>query len=495
MNIRILEQQSETIATAVRTIAKSVAACASDAAQSWPIPHAYLVGGCVRDALLGRESHDIDMEVYGLSSAHAEELLNALYPGRVVTVGQSFGVLKIRLASGEEIDVAIPRRERKEGEGHRGFVIDSDPSLSLVAAAARRDFTINAILFDPLTGMVENPVGGIDDLERRVLRVTDATRFIEDSLRVYRALQFAARMELTIDSASMELMKTMVARGDTNELSSERITEEIWKLLLQAERPSIGFELARELRLIERDYPELAALIGTPQEPEWHPEGDVWIHTLMAIDCAARLIRQPREALLTDEEKRETMLGILCHDLGKPSTTRTTDGRIRSLGHEAAGAEPTKSLLARWTIPSHITASVIAIVQDHLKPAMLCNSWKKGELSDEQYERAVRRLIRRLEPARPATLALVAEADFRGRAFPNREQEPYVHGEKFLDAVTRNNWSDGVEPLLKGRDLIALGIPPGPRVGEMLQTIEDARDEGKISTKEEAMEMAKRMTK
>jgi tRNA nucleotidyltransferase (CCA-adding enzyme) len=295
---------------------------------------ALVVGGWVRDRLLGRTSKDLDIEVFGVPADRLLVLLERL--GRVDTVGESFTVYKL-----ENIDVSLPRRDSKTGRGHKGFTVEGDPKLSYREAARRRDFTINAISQDPLTNELIDPFNGRGDLDARVLRAVDPVTFVEDSLRVLRALQFAARFELTVDDETKALCRSL----PLDDLPSERIWGEIEKLLLQAERPSIGFTLALELGVIDRLFPEMKALVGCPQEHEWHPEGDVWIHTLMVIDEARRRIegldRGPAAAM---------MLGAISHDFGKPSTTAFSDGRIRSMGHEEAGVAPATALLDRLNV-------------------------------------------------------------------------------------------------------------------------------------------------
>jgi tRNA nucleotidyltransferase (CCA-adding enzyme) len=240
---------------------------------------ALVVGGWVRDHLLGRTSKDVDLEIFGLSPARLRELLGRF--GAVNTVGESFTVYKVG-----DVDVSLPRRDSKTGRGHRGFTVDGDPSMSIAEAARRRDFTINAIAFDPLTGEHLDPWGGIRDLERRVLRAVDARTFPDDSLRVLRAVQFAARFTLDVEPSTRELCR----RIPLDDLPAERIWGEIEKLVVLADRPSLGLEVALDLGAVDRLFPELRALVGCPQEPEWHPEGDVWIHTLMVTDEARRRI-------------------------------------------------------------------------------------------------------------------------------------------------------------------------------------------------------------
>ena len=263
---------------------------------------AIAVGGCVRDGLLGHPAKDVDVEVYGLPLAQLEGAL--LGAGFVVhAVGRSFGVLKVDVTAGdarEVIDVALPRTESKVGRGHRGFVVESDPFLSFEAAAARRDFTVNAMGVDLQTGALLDPWGGVADLEAGVLRHVSPA-FDEDPLRVLRGAQFCARFGL--QPAKDTVVRCQHLRAELPTLAVERVGEELKKLLVKGVWPSLGLQMLRATGALDALFPELAALIGCPQEPEWHPEGDVWVHTLMVTDEAARLARADgcgeRDTLLT----------------------------------------------------------------------------------------------------------------------------------------------------------------------------------------------------
>lgn len=482
---------------AVRRVAEAVRRAPTDGAAPRPIsygtgPRALLVGGVVRDLALGRDVVDADVEVFGVPLARLREILETLFPGRVHHVGRVYGVFKVGLENGLELDVSIPRTDTKTGRGHKGFLVEGDPNMTPTQAAQRRDFTVNAMMADPLSGELLDPTHGMDDLDRGVLRVVDHATFGDDPLRVYRALQFAGRFDLAPDAKTREMLREMVAHGELDDLPKERVTEEIRKLLTLAEKPSVGFELARDIGLIAKDYPELHALIDTPQEPEWHPEGDVWIHTMMVVDQAARIIRQP-DRNLGDTDRLAVMLGSLCHDLGKPMVTKELNGKIRSLEHEASGEVPTKALLSRWAFGKDAEQAVLAIVKDHLKPGMLLREMEKGKLTETQYVNAVRRLLKRITPLRWPPFLAACEADFRGRTLPNvQEGNPYEAGDRFVDAVERERL-DVIAPktLIQGRDLAPLGIPPGPEMGRIIQVVETARDNGEIRTKKEGLMLAK----
>ena len=340
---------------------------------------AYLVGGYVRDAILGIESDDADLEVYHLPVEALQSLLEELFPGRVHLVGRQFGVFHIPCSNGT-LDVALPRRESKTAPGHRGFEVTGDPEMTIEDAARRRDFTINAILQHPLTGELIDPYQGKQDLELRRLRVVNKETFVEDPLRLYRAAQFVARFGLDVEGETLELLKTMNANGSLDELPPERITDELKKLLL-ADKPSTGFELLRSIGVIERYYPELAKLKDTPQEPEWHPEGDVWIHTMMVVDQAALIATREK---MNEQERLLCVLGSLCHDLGKALTTAPLekDGviRMRSLGHEKAGIEPTSELLSRLTFGQDVNLFCEHVAHYHLQPTALYREFEKKHL-------------------------------------------------------------------------------------------------------------------
>lgn len=436
---------------------------------------AFVVGGWVRDRLRGEDSKDIDIEVFGIAAAELPGLLAAL--GRVEPAGQSFPVFKVaRPGSGEPaIDVALPRRESKRGRGHKAFDVQGDPSMTLAEAARRRDFTINAISWDPLRDEYQDPCGGRADLERRLLRAVDLRTFGDDSLRVLRAVQFAARFEFALEDQTAALCR----RIPLDDLPAERIWGEVEKLLLQAPRPSIGFALALDLGVIEAVLPEMRPLVGCAQEPEWHPEGDVWVHTLMVIDKARQLNDDLDRPRLT-----AVMLGAVCHDLGKPATTAVIDGRIRSIDHEQVGVAPTLSLLDRLNVHTidgfDVRAQVVGLVANHLKPGMFHKAQHVGD-------GAFRRLAQKVDLE---LLARLARADCLGRigAFDCSAMDWFLARAQAL----------GVEhqpppPLLMGRHLLELGLQPGPRVGEILRQVYEKQLDGEIKTVEEATEAATRI--
>ena len=431
---------------------------------------ALCVGGFVRDRLLERASEDLDLEVFGIPEDQLPALLTTL--GRVEPVGQAFPVYKLG-----HIDVALPRRESKSGRGHKGFIVQGDHTMAFADAARRRDFTINAIGWDPLTDEYLDPFEGRADLARRLLRVVDPATFGDDSLRVLRALQFAARFELTIDADTAAICRAI----PLDDLPAERIWGEFEKLLLKALRPSIGFALARELGVIEQILPEMVPLYDCPQDAEWHPEGDVWTHTLMVIDEARKRnddLDRPRLATL--------MLSAVCHDLGKPSTTAMIDGRVRSPGHEAAGVPLATAILDRLNVNTldnfDVRTQVLGITAEHLRPSAFYK--QKDTVTDGAFRRLAQKVNLEL-------LVRFDRADCHGRAgtFDCSAMDWFIERARTL----------GVEhkppsPILLGRHLLALGVKPGPRMGEILRAVYELQLDGVVTTLEEAQARAQQLT-
>jgi tRNA nucleotidyltransferase (CCA-adding enzyme) len=437
---------------------------------------ALLVGGCVRDELMGRQPKDWDLEVYGIEGQRLRELLDQI--GSVNVVGEAFTVYKL----GAHLDVSLPRRERKSGRGHRAFFIEGDPTMTTEEASKRRDFTINAILKDPLTGEIIDPFHGRNDIKSGILRAVSRETFSEDSLRVLRAAQFAARFEFRIEPETAELCQ----RIDLTDLPAERIWGEMEKLLLRARLPSIGLGWLHALGVLDQLFPEIKSLINVPQDPEWHPEGDVFVHTRLVVDRARELIDD-----LPYPKQVTVMLAALCHDFGKPATTAFVDGRTRSREHEEAGVAPTESLLDRLNIHTldgyDVRAQVVALVQDHLKPGEF---YKKR---DEVGDGAFRRLARKCELD---LLYRVAKADSLGR------NADWVPREKWYDAEAQE-WfiararelevqSQAPAPILLGRHLVELGVEPGPRMGEITKAVYEMQLDGRVRDLEEATEAAKK---
>jgi len=443
-------------------LARAIASAAREAGG-----RALIVGGWVRDRLRHVESKDIDVEVFGVPADRLREMLESF--GRVECVGESFQVYKVG-----GIDVSLPRRDSKAGRGHRGFVITGDPTMTIGEASRRRDFTINAISWDPLTDEYLDPFGGREDLDRGLIRMVDPLTFGDDTLRVLRAVQFAARFEFAIEAATRDRSRTI----PLDDLPAERIWGEFEKLLM-ARRPSIGFAIMLDLGVVGKLFPELNALVGCAQEPEWHPEGDVWVHTLQVIDQArTRIDDLPRPQQLA------VMLGAVCHDLGKPSTTAFVDGRIRSIDHEEQGVRPAAALLDRLNVHTiegyDVRREVLGMTAQHLKPGM----WFK--VRDEVGDGAFRRLSQKVDLE---LLARLAKSDCLGR-------QPGIFDCTAMDWFLERALAIGADkgpppPLLLGRHVLALGVAPGPAVGKILKAVYELQLDGSVTTVDQAINRAK----
>ncbi len=428
---------------------------------------ALIVGGWVRDEMLGRVPKDLDLEVRELPTDRLLPLLRTF--GRVDAVGESFTVYKIN-----GVDVSLPRRESKTGRGHRGFTVDGDPFLSVEEAARRRDFTINAMARDPLTDEILDPFHGQHDLEAGCLRMVDAATFGDDSLRVLRAMQFAARFNLTIEPATAATCLAV----SLDDLPAERIWGEFEKLLLQADEPSRGLAVAWDLRIIHRLLPEFVALRSCPQDAEWHPEGDVWTHTLMVVDEARRRIDG-----LGRGRAVAMMLGAMCHDLGKPLTTGERDGHIRSPGHEAAGVPIAASVLDRLNVHTldgyDVRRAVFGLVAEHMRPSAFMKSPKPAG------DGAFRRLAQRVDLE---LLARFSEADCQGRG----GDFDCSAGAWFLARARALGIEHAApEPIVLGRHLMDAGVKPGPRMGEILRALYEQQLDGEFTSLEEGLVRAR----
>lgn len=428
---------------------------------------AFEVGGCVRDGILGLPCKDLDIEVFHISAADLTVVLSRF--GRVNEVGVSFGVIKLKIADGTEFDFTLPRRENKSGQGHRGFQVEVDHAMTLHEAAARRDFTINAISRCPQTGELHDPHGGLGDLERRILRAT-SSHFAEDPLRVLRGMQFAARFDLVLDQQTAELARTL--RDEYPTLSLERVWGEWHKWATRSTLPSRGLQVLADSGWLNL-YPELAALPGVPQDPQWHPEGDVWVHTLHVCDAAARIA--DRDALV-GEERAVLLFAALCHDLGKATTTEFFDGHWRAHGHCEAGVPLSRSFLTCIGCPEALIEVVEPLVCEHLVHAQR-----------DMSSRTVRRLADRLGKATITQLVRLIEADMNGRPPLPGGLPPAVQTLVEL-AESMNVDRSRPKPLILGRHLISLGHRPDVWFGEVLKQCFEAQLDGQFETEEHGLQ-------
>ena len=424
---------------------------------------ALLVGGCVRDSLLGLVSKDFDMEVYGLSMEAIRDILGKEY--KLDFVGMAFGVLKVLHY---DIDIALPRVENKTNSGHKGFDVMFVPNLSYADAASRRDFTINAIMRDPLSNELIDPWNGVKDLHDGVLRHVSA-HFVEDPLRVLRAMQFAARFDFQIAEETVKLCSTL----SQDELAQERVAAEWEKLLLKGRKPSKGLSFLRDCGWIDY-YPELKALIGCKQEPEWHPEGDVWEHTLRVLDAAAAMRHY------AETENLVLMLAALCHDFGKPVTTKVDErGRIISHAHDEAGVEPTNTFIRRIWNKKELD-DVMPLVKRHMLPTMF--------IQNDAPDRAYRRLS--LEVRSMELLADVAECDLRGvEMSEDMLKAKIARIDLFRErANALNVMVESPKPIILGRHLLERGFKPGPQMKPILDKCFDAQLNGDFNDLPKALE-------
>ena len=435
---------------------------------------AIVVGGAVRDALLGLQPKDFDIEVYGASYDRLTEFLSGF--GRVDLVGKAFGVVKLLRGSFGEVDFSIPRRESKVGLHHRDFRTAFEETITPQEAASRRDFTINAIAYDPLRDELLDFFGGAEDLKNRVLRATSAA-FREDPLRVLRGMQFACRFDLEIDQATAEMCRSIADEYST--LARERVAEEFMKWAVKSERPG------RILAYLEKTgwaihFPEIAGLDGVPQDPEWHPEGDVGRHTMLVVDAAARIAVHEG---LEGDERAVLLFSALSHDFAKATTTalRERDGRLRwtSWDHEAQGGPMARTFLERIGIKNSIVAQVGKLVENHLA---------HSSIGKDATPRAVRRLAMRLAPANIAQLMRLIEADHSGRPpLPAGLPENALRIREMAreQAVERTP-----QPaLILGRHVLPyFDNHPGKHIGEIVDAAYEAQLDGAFSTEEEAIQ-------
>ncbi len=425
-----------------------------------------LVGGCVRDWLRGEEAKDFDLEVYGLDYEKMGRALAAFGPTDVV--GRSFGVLKVRI-EGTEYDFSLPRRESKTGAGHRGFTVAPDPQLNEAEAAARRDFTVNAMAYDPLEDKLLDFFGGQTDLEKKILRHTSPA-FTEDPLRVLRAFQFAARFEFTLAPETAALCRSIA--GSYAELPVERVWGEWDKWATKAAKPSLGLAILKQTGWLKH-FPEIAALDGLPQEPEWHPEGDVFIHTGCCLDA---LVSLDSWHAGSPAGRRLLSLAVLAHDFGKAVTTKQAErrGKLRwvSPEHEAAGGPLADSFLARIGAPLDLVGHVRPLVVNHLL---------HHDGPAEYRDTTVRRLARKIAPATLDELMAVMRADHLGRPpLVSAETEKRL-GHLRLAAQRLALEHAAPKPLIQGRHLIALGRTPGPQFKPALDAAFESQLDGAFS--------------
>lgn len=432
----------------------------------FPQSQLLLVGGSVRDFVRGQASKDLDIEVLGVDSSRLQEG----FPWPHKQVGRSFAHWLVQLEGLGWVELSL------EPEPVAGSLDEHWKRLCL-----RRDFTCNAMAWDLDRGILVDPMEGARDIAAGVLRQTGPQSLPSDPLRLYRAAQFCARFDWRPEPETLASLKLVVDRLAS--LPRERVTREWEKLLCLADSPDAGLACLREWGVIAALHPELEALAQCPQDPIHHPEGNVWIHTLLVVEQAAGLARQHG---VVAEERLILLLAALLHDIGKPATTRRDGQRVTAHGHERAGVEPAAQWLAQFCFGENIDLAVLDCVAHHMRPAALTRQIEAGELSPSQQVNALRRLLRDLQKVNWPTFLLLCEADRRGRGVVVEEFAPARVLGELLERQPVLELSQ--QPLLRGRDLLPLGILPGKEMGMWIQRVEEARDQGLIETFEQAVD-------
>jgi len=437
---------------------------------------ALLVGGAVRDKVWAEiqdrewEISDLDVEVFGLPGWELREIAGEL--GQVSVCGQSFEVIQLTMqigGDGERVDVdlSLPRRDSKVGEGHRGFQVEGDPWMTIEDAAGRRDFTCNSMSWDPLTGELIDPFGGKHDIEMGLLRMVSRDHFGEDPLRVLRGMQFASRFGWKMDRDTVIECQSLFDEFPT--LSRDRLWAE-WKKWASGVRPSNGLRVLRKTWWVEW-FPELERMVETEQDPVRHSEGNVFRHTQLVVDELARM-----------GAGVEVMMAGLLHDIGKASTTSVgEDGHVHAFGHAQAGEELARRFLERIGAPKDVTEVVTRLVGAHM--------WHLNGAS----VRNVKRWSRRVSPASMGQLVQLVVADSRGRGWRGsgrNEELPWQVKELIGSVEAAGVQEEEEKPLLRGRDLLSLGMVEGPEVGEVLRESMEVQIEEGWTSREEAVEWA-----
>lgn len=428
------------------------------------------VGGAVRDSIMGFSQKDLDIEVYNIT---ADKLISVLEQfGQVNQVGVSFGVIKLRTDE-NEYDFSLPRTESKSGEGHRGFIVESNPDLSPEEASSRRDFTFNSMAVSS-KGELLDFFNGLQDIQNKTLRHT-SEKFSEDPLRVLRGFQFAGRFGFTIDPKTAELAKNLKSEYKT--LAKDRVWGEFEKWATKSVYPSYGLKVLKDTGWVEF-YPELNNMIGVPQDPKWHPEGDVWTHTLYVCDVASEIADREK---LNPKDRLVLMFAALLHDIGKPKTTEVEYGKITAHGHEEAGALMVNSFFDRIGAPLDIREPVIHLVKEHMAH------------KNPPTEKSVRRLSLRLAPTNIKMLIHLIESDVSGRP-PLPKQLPEYARDLYVMSESMNISNTKITPLFSGKNLMELANQGlisekfkkgGTHFGVLLNELFELQLEGQLNTFEE----------
>ncbi|MBQ6478621.1 MAG: HD domain-containing protein [Erysipelotrichaceae bacterium] len=399
----------------------------------------FYVGGYVRDRMLAHENKDLDIEVHGIEPEKLYAILEKIAP--VKSVGSSFGVYMLY---GYDIDIAMPRKETATGRGHRDFEITVDPFIGYEQAARRRDFTINAMMEDVLSGEIVDPFKGMEDLNRGILRCVDPATFIEDPLRVLRGAQFASRFGFRIEADTLNLCRTI----DLSTLPKERIEEELRKALVKGRKPSVFFEVLREMDQLDVWFKEVKQLIGVRQDPIYHPEGDVWTHTMEVLDRAAYYRDKVSDPFYFE-------LLALCHDFGKILVTQEINGRIHAYDHENQGLPLIRSFLIRLSNENDLIRYVTNMTSLHMKPNAAAHDKAAIKTTNRIFDQAVE----------PLDLIYFSMADrpviMGDDMFPDSSAFLFERYGIYQEMMSR--------PYVTGKDLIDAGLQPDESFTEILE--------------------------
>lgn len=408
---------------------------------------AYFVGGYVRDSILDIPNKDIDIEIHGIKPEILKNILSEL--GDIQTIGNAFGIYNLK---GYDLDIALPRKERCIGTGHKDFEVYVDPYIGTHAAARRRDFTINALMKNILTGEIVDEFNGLNDLKNHIIRHVDSSTFREDSLRVLRACQFAARFNFKIASETINLCKTM----DLSTLPKERIAGELSKALLKAKKPSVFFNSLYECEQTKW-FKEVYALKGIKQNSKYHPEGDVYMHTMSVLDQAGELFPT---GIDNPDRYLPFMLSALCHDFGKVNTTEINNkGQICAINHETTGIPIANDFLKRIYNNKSFTKYVDNMIEYHMKAHSCFNNRSRTRTTNLMFDKLLY----------PKDFILLVYADSTGHDLDNLDNRQF---NMFLEkAMTESGFLTDryldygkriSEPHITAEDLINIGLKPSP---------------------------------
>lgn len=417
---------------------------------------AYLVGGCVRDMVLGKTPSDFDIT----TSATPEEI-RKVFP-HCIDVGASFGVMVV-VEENMEFELATFREERNYEDGRRPEFIRY--SKTVREDISRRDFTVNALLYDPEKELILDYTNGVEDLKKGILQAIGdpVTRFSEDYLRMLRAVRFAVRLDLQIEEKTFEAVKKLAHK--VKFLSAERVRDELEKMLC-GKNPHKAFMLLSRLGLLKEILPEVEALHGVEQPPKYHPEGDVFTHTMLLLEHIAY-------------PNAEVAWSALLHDVGKKDTFRVIEGRIRFFGHEEKGSKMAEEILQRLKLPSRTIKNVVKAIANHMRfshvKVMRQSKWRQY-LADSNFPLELE--LHRLDCM--ACHCMV---------------ENYLVMLDRIHDLALSGTTPVPKAFLTGKDLLKMGLSPSPRLGKILKKIEEMQLEGAISTREEAIKEAEKEIK